>query len=53
MIFAAKAAVERKAIARGIQIGRQEEQERIRQALTAAGVPLTPEQERILSKNVR
>ena len=53
MIFAAKAAVERKAIARGIQIGRQEEQERIRQALAAAGLHLTPEQERVLSQNGR
>ena len=57
MIFAAKAAVERKAIARGIQIGREagrvEERERTRQVLAAAGLHLTPEQERIISKNGR
>ena len=59
MIFAAKAAVERKAVARGIQIGREavraegrkKELERIRRVLAAAGVPLTPEQERVLSGN--
>ena len=53
MIFAAKAAVERKAIARGIQIGRQEERERTRQVLAAAGLHLTPEQERIIFENGR
>ena len=93
LIFAAKEAVERKAVARGIQIGRaegkvegkaegreegkvegraegreegkvegraegksegrQEERERIRQELAAAGLQLTPEQERVFSENRR
>ena len=69
LIFAAKEAVEKKAVARGIQIGReegkkegreegkaegrQEERERIRQELAAAGLHLTPEQERVLSQNGR
>ena len=69
MIFAAKEAVEKKAVARGIQIGReegkkegreegkaegrQEERERIRQELVAAGLHLTLEQERVLSQNGR
>ena len=69
MIFAAKEAVEKKAVARGIQIGReegkkegreegkaegrQEERERIRQELAASGLQLTPEQERVLSDDRR
>ena len=61
MIFAAKEAVERKAVARGFQIGRaegkaegrQEERERIRRELAAAGLQLTPEQERVLSDDRR
>ena len=77
VIFAAKEAVEKKAVARGIQIGRQaghvegkeegraegrvegraegrqEERERIRRELAAAGLQLTPEQERVLSQNGR
>ena len=65
LIFAAKEAVEKKVVARGIQIGRaqgkvqgraegrQEERERIRQKLAAAGLHLTPEQERVLSQNCR
>ena len=85
LIFAAKEAVERKAVARGFQIGRaegkvegkaegraegreegkvegraegkaegrQEERERIRQELAAAGLQLTPEQERVFSENRR
>ena len=77
LIFAAKEAVERKAVARGIQIGRaegkvegkaegreegkvegraegrEEERERIRRDLAAAGLRLTPEQERIFSENRR
>ena len=61
MIFAAKEAVEKKAVARGIQIGREtgkvegreEEQERIRQVLASTGVQLTPEQEQALFQNGR
>ena len=89
MIFAAKEAVERKAVARGFQIGRVEgkaegreegkmegraegkaeglaegkakgraegrqvERERIRRELAAAGLQLTPEQERVLSDDRR
>ena len=69
MIFAAKEAVEKKAVARGFRIGRetghvegkvegraegrQEERERIRRELAAAGLQLTPEQERVLSQNGR
>ena len=61
MIFAAKETVEKKAVARGIQIGReegkaegrQEERERIRQELAVAGLHLTQEQERVLSQNGR
>ena len=69
VIFAAKEAVEKKAVARGFQIGRetghvegkvegraegrQEERERIRRELAAAGLQLTPELERIISENGR
>ena len=53
LIFAAKEAVEKKAVARGIQIGRQEEQERIRQVLASTGVQLTPVQEQALFQNGR
>ena len=61
MIFAAKEAVEQKAMTRGRQIGHQEgrqegikegrkgERERIRKALAEQGITLTPELERILS----
>ena len=62
MFFAAKEAVEKKAMARGHQAGRQEgrqegiqegrkgERERIRKAFAEQGVTLTPEMERILSR---
>ena len=46
MIFAAKEAVEKKAMARG----RQAERERIRKEFAEQGVALTPEMERILSR---
>ena len=70
MFFAAKEAVEKKAMARGHQVGRQEghqegikegrqegikmgrkgERERIRKEFAEQGVTLTPEMERILSR---
>ena len=70
MFFAAKEAVEKKAMARGHQVGRQEgikeghqvgrqegikegqkgERERIRKAFAEQGVTVTPEMERILSR---
>ena len=46
MFFAAKEAVEKKAMARG----RQAERERIRKEFAEQGVALTPEMERILSR---
>ena len=50
MFFAAKEAVEKKAMGRGRQAGRKEERERIRKAFAEQGVTLTPEMERILSR---
>ena len=62
MFFAAKEAVEKKAMARGRQVGRQEghqegikegrkgERERIRKEFAEQGVTLTPEMELILSR---
>ena len=50
MFFAAKEAVEKKAMARGLQAGRKEERERIRKEFAERGVALTPEMERILSR---
>ena len=62
MFFAAKEAVEKKAMARGRQVGRQEghqegikegrkgERERIRKEFAEQGVTVTPEMERILSR---
>ena len=61
MFFAAKEAVEKRAMERGRQVGRQEgiqegiqegreaERARISKTLAQYGVPLTPEQVRILS----
>ena len=62
MFFAAKEAVEKRAMERGRQVGRQEgrqegiqegrdaERERISKTLAQYGVPLTPEQTRILAR---
>ena len=50
MFFAAKEAVEKKAMGRGRQAGRKEERERIRKEFAEQGVALTPEMERILSR---
>ena len=53
MFFAAKEAVENRAMERGRQVGRQEgreaERERISKTLAQYGVPLTPEQVKVLS----
>ena len=61
MFFAAKEAVEKRAMERGRQVGRQEgrqegiqegrdaERERISKTLAQYGVPLTPEQVKVLS----
>ena len=49
VFFAAKEFVEKRAMARGRREGRREERERIQRALEARGVPLTPEQARILA----
>ena len=57
MFFAAKEAVEKRAMERGRQVGRQEgiqegkeaERARISKTLAQYGVPLTPEQVRVLS----
>ena len=54
MFFAAKEAVEKKAMARGrqegIKEGRKGERERIRKEFAEQGVTVTPEMERILSR---
>ena len=54
MFFAAKEAVEKKAMARGRQVGikegRKGERERIRKEFAEQGVTVTPEMERILSR---
>ena len=60
MFFAAKEAVERRAMERGRQVGRQEgiqegrdaERARISKTLAQYGVPLTPEQVRALSGEI-
>ena len=53
MFFAAKEAVEKRAMERGRRVGRQEgreaERERISKTLAQYGVPLTPEQVKVLS----
>ena len=49
MFFAAKEAVEKRAVKRGIQQGRQEERERISRVLAEHGVELPPEVAIILS----
>lgn len=49
VFFAAKEFVEKRAMARGRREGRREERERIQRALEARGVPLTPEQAKILA----
>ena len=53
MFFAAKEAVEKRAMERGRRVGRQEgreaERARISKTLAQYGVPLTPEQVRVLS----
>ena len=54
MFFAAKEFVEKRAMKRGRQEGRREgrqaERERIQKEFAARGVPLTPEQVRILHR---
>ena len=50
MFFAAKEFVEKRAMKRGRQEGRQAERERIQKEFAARGVPLTPEQVRILHR---
>ena len=50
MWFAAKEAVERKAMEKGRQEGRQEERQRISQALEREGISVTPELARILGR---
>ena len=49
MFFAAKEAVEKRAMERGRREGIQAERERISKTLAQYGVPLTPEQIRVLS----
>ena len=49
VFFAAKEFVEKRAMAQGRREGRREERERIQRALEARGVPLTPEQAKILA----
>ena len=49
MFFAAKEAVEKRAMERGRQEGIQAERERISKTLAQYGVPLTPEQVKVLS----
>ena len=53
MFFAAKEAVEKRAMERGRRVGRQEgmeaERARISRTLAQYGVPLTPEQVKVLS----
>ena len=50
VFFAAKEAVEKKARAKGKVEGRKEERERIQRELAAQGMPLTPEQVAILTR---
>ena len=50
VFFAAKEAVEKRAKAKGKAEGRKEERERIRRELAAQGMPLTPEQIAILTR---
>lgn len=50
VFFAAKEAVEKRARAKGKAEGRKEERERIRRELAAQGMPLTPEQVAILTR---
>ena len=56
MFFAAKEAVEKRAMERGRQVGRQEgreaERARISKTLAQHGVPLTPEQVKVLSGEI-
>ena len=49
VFFAAKEFVEKRAMKRGRQEGRQAERDRIQRELAKLGAPLTPEQVRILS----
>ena len=49
MFFAAKEAVEKRAMERGRRVGIQAERERISKTLAQYGVPLTPEQIKVLS----
>ena len=49
MFFAAKEAVEKRAMERGRREGIQAERERISKTLAQYGVPLTPEQVKVLS----
>ena len=50
MFFAAKEFVEKRAMNRGLPAGRQAERERIQRELAQRGVPLTPEQLRIVDR---
>ena len=50
VFFAAKEAVEKRARAKGQAEGRKEERERIRRELAAQGMPLTPEQVAVLTR---
>ena len=56
MFFAAKEAVEKRAMERGRRVGRQEgreaERARISKTLAQYGVPLTPEQVKVLSGEI-
>ena len=49
VFFAAKEFVEKRAMKRGRQEGRQAERERIQREMAKLGLPLTPEQVRIIS----
>ena len=50
VFFAAKEAVEKRARAKGKVEGRKEERERIQRELAAQGMPLTPEQVAVLTR---
>ena len=52
MFFAAKEAVEKRAMERGRREGIQAERERISKTLAQYGVPLTPEQVKVLSGEI-
>ena len=52
MFFAAKEAVEKRAMERGRREGIQAERERISKTLAQYGVPLTPEQIKVLSNEL-